>query len=284
MSMSFMVQRSEGAYGPVEATIATFGDEVAAVMKRETDPFVPEGSTNTDYRFLMDTQLSVSSSALAVVVAKGKVYNRTKPKKNQLGGKFRGVIDSLATSWRKFRSTLEEHHGPDILVAINSVRPLRSRHIDTLTDVETMLEHYRGLDMSLFPEVEGMGSFDAEARTAWLDTLLERCRKRKKEYELAVKENDKARNALEDSYGDFRRLFSNSTQVIQSLFRMAGYDEQADRLRYLVSRTSRALRPKEDKEEDQEGKPPAEGATADAATAASEALTVVDSTAIIELS
>jgi hypothetical protein len=238
MPMSFMVSRANDVFSPVEATVATFGDDVSVVMTTKSNPFVPEGTTAVDYRQVMDIQLGMSRSARDLVVVKGKTYNRTKAKKNQVGYRFRGSIYKMAKKARKFRSAVEEQFGPEILEEIDLVRPILLRHTDTITHVEHAIELYEALDKSAFLPQEGMGTFDDVARIEYIRSLLDICNERKKVYELAVKKNDGARKVLEEEYGEFRLIFSSSTQVIGSLFRMAGFDEQSERLRYLVRRAS----------------------------------------------
>jgi len=243
MALSYMVRRANDVLGPVQAAVDTFGNEVAAMLKTKTDPFVPEGSSNIDYGLLMQTDLAFSSSARDTVFEKGKLYSHTKGTKNELGAAFRRSIKAVATEARSFRSALEDHFGPAILSATGLAEPLGANTTHTIAEVEHALELYKELDKSRFSLREGVGDFGDEARILFMEGKLDECRQKKKAYELAVKENDKAREALNGSYAEFRRVFVNTTEVIESLFRMAGFDEQADRLRYLVrkARTNKSV-------------------------------------------
>jgi len=236
MALSYMVRRANDVLGPVQAAVDTFGGEVAAVLKTKTDPFVPEGSSNVDYGLLMQTDLALSSAARDAVFEKGKVYSHTKGTKNESSAAFRDSIKAVASEARSFRSALVDHYGPTILSATGLADPLGADNTHMIAEVEHALELYKELDKSRFSLREGVGDFGDEARILFIEGKLEECRQKKKTYELAVKENDRAREALNESYAEFRRVFVNTTEVIESLFRMAGFDEQADRLRYLVRR------------------------------------------------
>lgn len=196
MALSHMVRRANDAFAPVEAAVDTFGVDVSGALTGMTGPFVPEGATNTDYAQLMGTQVAMSGAARGVVVVKGRAYNQTRSSKNKVGRTFRGSIDKVAGATRKLRNALREHYGPEVLAEIDLSERLRSRHTHTLTEVEHSVDLLRGLDLSSFEESEGLGALDVEARIQWIEKLLEASRKAKKRYELAVKKNDQAREAL----------------------------------------------------------------------------------------
>ena len=63
MALSYMVRRANNAFGPVEAAVDTFGDDVSAELTKLTNPHVPEGGTNTDYRQMMTSHVSVAKTA-----------------------------------------------------------------------------------------------------------------------------------------------------------------------------------------------------------------------------
>ena len=113
------------------------------------------------------------------------------------------------------------------------------------------LELVATLDLSQLSPLEGMEALDFVKRIQLIRDLYNATDAKRKEYELAVKDNEIKKAALFEMIVESRNISVNVAKNQESLYLLAGMDEQARRLRYLV-RKPRSAKPKAPETKDTE--------------------------------
>lgn len=245
---------------PVVASIQTNMVDVDEILSARATRSVPEGERPN---YLNDQKANIFylEDSRNVVFEAATVYKGAMTEKNRSGRKLRTKTRKTTTVARENRTAFRSHYGEEILVELRFTDKPDQRRGEVLAQVKPFVRALGDLDPEQWKPLEGKEPLNIDARRVRLQNTANELDEARTDYALKVKVADDKRFDLQEVAIEHRRTFTSVTMNQESLFRMAGLDEQARKLRYLVQRAqSRRLRQPQSPEQ------PAETPQADTAT------------------
>lgn len=224
---------------PAIASAETMMEVVSAKNQETLAPYVPEGST-MEYIVLLKTLVGLLEGCKARILAGDKHFRTVEGDKNRLGARVRGLTRTAESAARRVRTDVRRHYGEEVLESLMLTEPPEDKRFELLEQLKHIIEILKGFDRESHEPIESMSHLEVNDKVTYLEEKVANLDGGQKEYELAVKKTETERQALNRLIAEERRSTVNAIAMLEASYRMAGFDEEAKRLRFLIRRATRS--------------------------------------------
>ena len=224
-------------------------DELTTRLVTQALSYLPDGATAPDYAGILTTHIAILKAVIEKIFAAEKSFRESMSTKNVLGRDVRRMGSQLEKLMRQFRTSVKQHYEEAVLVTFGLTEVPEGNYMQMLAKVRHFLERVATLDLSQILPLDGMEAVDFVKRIQAIQDLYDDTDGKRKQYELAVKDNEIKKAGLNEMIEESRNVTVNVAKNQESLYLLAGMEEQARRLRYLA-RKPRGVKPVPEKKKD----------------------------------
>jgi hypothetical protein len=237
MSMIDMTRRGLRAITRIRTLLASCEanfDEASTRLGAMAKTYLPDEAPPPDYAGILTTHIAILKNVLERIFTAETTFRESIAGKNVLGRAVRGLGKDLEKRMRQFRTSVKQHYGDSVAVTFGLTDVPEGNYLEMLAKARHFLDLTAALDLSQLSPLEEAEALDFAKRIQLVRDLHDATEAKRKEYELAVKDNEIKKAALAEMLAESRNVSVNVAKNQESLYLLAGMDEQARRLRYLV--------------------------------------------------